>query len=963
MSESALNDPFLNDLDASACYGDGAINPSQIPVPRIDADELDGLGQSIKAAGAGIAESAGDIVSSWGGLSGIYEAPESETLLAAVNPVGTAGDDIEPAATTTGDALIAFAERVRELKPRLSGLRADAVELRTRINADEDWRKDEDLHEEHETLLSDVNAAVAEYQEAERECANAITALYGGPTFLAADALGGREPGADEIPYGFEEVPEGAAMPWGTSQDFDHPWYVDAWDGGADLVTGFAQDLGGLTGVWHDGQWAWSYFEQDGRDNFSGYMDENLEGLSLLTGFYDPTKPEGEQWGVDSVDEWWGNFAPVAYEVGQGIVPTDEWDDRPAYVITQGVINVGSIVGGIVLSATGIGAPVGVPLVLSRLQTGFRAVNVLGSDSSSIPENAGVDSSGMPDPSRIGIGGSSSGPGGTQVSGTDGMIPDQSAFADLDASLGQLHENNNASSNAADPSGTGGDLPERSGTESPNGSHGDGDTSDSSSSDGTDSADAPDSADSADTPGDAEATSAHESAGSAGQENDRASERDTAGDRDEIDTQATPAEVERMLQEVDEYAAQNAGDLDVQAQIYGSLPEGAVNGDRVPEMAGAHNGDGPSAVADGTAHTGTGGSGGGPVDTPSGGSGDLRVDGGSSGPSGSLTSGTGGTGGGTGAGSSGPSGDLTGGGPPRGGSGNDRPPTVGDPVTIPDTDARFPGERDRFGDGVTLEPNKEYVVEGRGTFITDDSGAIVHIETEPGTTAKGNPELVTPRKDATYKIIHPESGAEYVYKTDHAGRTVSVEGDLRRGVSVRNNEQTSIGHEGRDYFRALNNDPDHPFTYDEVNWNGGHFISSNEMGGTGERLNVIPMLESVNKTRGTGIGDNFRRLEMLWDGLFGNERKMRAAFAQIQPEEARALEIQRWMAKIENGPQPPDINIRVTTEYDPAMKPVIDPQTGRTIPPPPARFTVDWSINGVDQVPQTYENLPNGRPR
>jgi hypothetical protein len=217
MSESALNDPFFNDLDASACYGDGAIDPSQIPVPRVDADELEGLGRNIKTAGSGIAQSGGDIVSAWGGLSGIYEAPESETLFAAVDPVGTKGDDIDSAATATGDALITFAERVRELKPRLNGLRADAVELRTRINADEDWRKDEDLHEEHETLLSDVNAAVAEYQEAERECANAITALYGGPTFLAVDELGGRAPGADEIPYGFEEVPEGAAMPWGTS--------------------------------------------------------------------------------------------------------------------------------------------------------------------------------------------------------------------------------------------------------------------------------------------------------------------------------------------------------------------------------------------------------------------------------------------------------------------------------------------------------------------------------------------------------------------------------------------------------------------------------------------------------------------------------------------------------------------------------------------------------------------------
>jgi hypothetical protein len=951
MSESALNDPFFNDLDASACYGDGAIDPSQIPVPRVDADELEGLGRNIKTAGSSIAQSGGDIVSAWGGLSGIYEAPESETLFAAVDPVGTKGDDIDSAATATGDALITFAERVRELKPRLNGLRADAVELRTRINADEDWRKDEDLHEEHETLLSDVNAAVAEYQEAERECANAITALYGGPTFLAVDELGGRAPGADEIPYGFEEVPEGAAMPWGTSQDFDHPWYVDAWDGGADLVTGFAQDLGGLTGVWHDGQWAWSYFEQDGRDNFSAYMGENLEGLSLLTGFYDPSKPEGEQWGVESVDEWWGNFAPVAYQVGQGIVPTDEWDDRAGYVITQGVINVGSIVGGVVLSATGLGAVVGVPLVLSRLQTGFRAINVLGSDSSAVPGNADGDLSGTPDLDRVDIGGSSSSPDGTPATAADGMMPDSSTFDEVNSSLGQLHENNNGSSDAAGSPGTGADAP--------NGSQGGTDTSDSSaSSNGTDSTG---STDSTNAPESADTTSSRdstESTESAEQNHDRASDQDTAGDRDEVDTQATPAEVERLIRGMEEHAAENAGDLDAQAQVYGSLPD-VVNGDRVLETVGAHNGDGPSAASNNTISNSTGGSGGGPIDTPSGGSGDLRVDSGSSGSGDGVTTGHVGTGdtGGTG---SGPGGDLTGGGPPRGGSGDDRPPTVGDPVPIRngDTNPPFPGERERFGERVDLDPNKEYVVDGRGTFITDDNGDIAYVETEPGTTRKGNPELVTPRENATYKITHPVSGAEYTYKTDHLGRTVSVEGDLKPGFSVRGAEQTAIGYEGRDYIEAMNNDPGGSLTYDSVDWNGGHLISGSEMGGPGERLNVIPMLKDLNQLRGTDYTNNYRRLELLWDGLIsGNDTKLKQCFSKVEPDSARDLVIQQWKDKIANGPQPPDINVRITTEHDPAMQPLEGPN-GQMINPPPESVIVDWTLNGEVQPSIRYENLP-----
>jgi hypothetical protein len=742
---------------------------------------------------------------------------------------------------------------------------------------------------------------------------------------------------------------------------------VDAWDGGADLVTGFAQDLGGLTGVWHDGQWAWSYFEQDGRDNFSAYMGENLEGLSLLTGFYDPSKPEGEQWGVESVDEWWGNFAPVAYQVGQGIVPTDEWDDRPSYVITQGVINVGSIVGGVVLSATGLGAVVGVPLVLSRLQTGFRAINVLGSDSSSVPGNADGDLSGTPhtpDTGRLDGSGSSSGADGNAAPDADAMLPDQSTFDDVNSSLGRLHESNNALPETSDSEGSVGDVPQQTGADAPSGSQGDTDASNSSTS--SDSADSAGGTDSADTPGSADTANARESTESAQsveRDRDRASDQDTAGDRDEVDTQATPAEVERMLREVDEYAAESAGDLDAQAQVYGSRPEAAVNGDRVPEMVGAHNGDGPSAASNSTAVNGTGGSGGGSIDTPSGGSGDLRVDSGSSG-SGDLTaghgrsSGTPGTGGGTGGTSSGPGGDLTGGGPTRGGSGNDRPPTVGDPVPIGGGDIRFPGEREKFGDGVTLDPNKEYVVEGRGTFITDDNGAIVHIETEPGTTRKGNPELVTPRENTTYKITHPVSGAEYTYKTDHLGRTVSVEGDLKPGFSVRGAEQTAIGYEGRDYIEAMNNDPGGSLTYDSVDWNGGHLISGSEMGGPGERLNVIPMLKDLNQLRGTDYTNNYRRLELLWDGLIsGNDTKLKQCFSKVEPDSARDLVIQQWKDKIANGPQPPDINVRITTEHDPAMQPLKGPN-GQMINPPPESVIVDWTLNGEVQPSIRYENLP-----
>lgn len=140
-----LNDPFFNDLEASACYGDGAIEPSQILIPQIDADALDEYARDLRRAGKNIGTDGNDIVADWGGLGDAYVAPESETMLSAVDRVATDGDTVETGTGGLAAALIDFANEVRTFKSKLHGLRGDATAMRTRINEDEDWRDDEDL--------------------------------------------------------------------------------------------------------------------------------------------------------------------------------------------------------------------------------------------------------------------------------------------------------------------------------------------------------------------------------------------------------------------------------------------------------------------------------------------------------------------------------------------------------------------------------------------------------------------------------------------------------------------------------------------------------------------------------------------------------------------------------------------------------------------------------------------------
>jgi hypothetical protein len=295
-----------------------------------------------------------------------------------VDQVATDGDSVETGTDGLATALINFAAEVRAFKSRFHSLRGGATAMRNKINDDEDWQDDEELVEEHNALLDEVNTLNGEWLEAQLECANTISALFDGPNFTTYDGMEGDGYSGNEIPFGFSEIPEGMEMPWGNPQSVSKHWSVDAWDGVADIGIGFAQDVGGVTGLWHDGKWGVPIFGEQGRSNFTNYMEENLEGLSLLTGFYDPTKPEGQQWGVEDFGEWVDNFVPAIREVGQGIVPTDEWDDRKGYVLSQATVNIGLIVGGIALSLTGVGAPAGVPMLLAGLRTGLRGANNVG---------------------------------------------------------------------------------------------------------------------------------------------------------------------------------------------------------------------------------------------------------------------------------------------------------------------------------------------------------------------------------------------------------------------------------------------------------------------------------------------------------------------------------------------------------------------------------------------------------
>ncbi|GAB3463634.1 hypothetical protein GCM10027570_50910 [Streptomonospora sediminis] len=321
--------------------GEGVIDPGEIPIPSVKPEDLRTAAGDIKGDGTDVSQAGQDIKSAWGGLNEVYAAPEAETLFSAIDPVAEKGDDFSGAVSTVGDALAAFADEAERIKGRLQGLKADAEEFVREIEDDDDWREDEDKVERHNTLNNDVLAAMNEYMAAERDCANKITAIFGGTTFVATAPGEEGSVGAGEQAHGYTEALKDVETPWATPQEHDAPWYEDVWDGVKDFGVGIAEDLGAMVGLYGEDGWGVGSWGEWG-NNLKNNWGDTLNGLGSLVGLY------GENgWGVGSFGEWWGNFSSGWTEFAHAVVPWREWGDRPGYVITQSVLNIGSMfVGG-----------------------------------------------------------------------------------------------------------------------------------------------------------------------------------------------------------------------------------------------------------------------------------------------------------------------------------------------------------------------------------------------------------------------------------------------------------------------------------------------------------------------------------------------------------------------------------------------------------------------------------------
>ncbi len=798
---------------------------------------------------------------SWGKLQSpeVYAIDGAEVVFSAYRPIKTASEDLAGDFGTLDRAANTYADEVVALKAWLAAAKADAAAFNRKTAGDDDWNKDQDLYDEQLAITGELNSIAADLSTAERNFANALTAIYGGDKYVETSEEG---PGAGEVEYGFSRDSLNTAsmegnVPWAHPREYDKPWYQDVGDAIGSFakgvwsgVTGTITGLGNMVGL--GGPEA---FAQTWKGLGKLAMDVAIvavPGVSMAlvaTGNGQKVK--------DAADE--------LLAVGKAAIHWDEWKSDPAYAAGASTFDLASI-----LLTAGAGATAKVGSVASKVSdvaaTGSKVGKVmdfsglgkaadvtikvtdfaekLKIDTSRIAAQAGREAfeAGKTALGRVGSSGPHMDDAAAAAAKPAGRVPVQ-GMEDAAAGSGTRtfpDQQASASGGSARPAPYVPDSPDRApggtnlandgggtGTRTPVGTSG---------------------------PGNAEPSAARGPAPLA--------DRDDAGQSRSAQAEPAPAP---------------KADPDGGA-AHGAAPETAAltnpgTGRDADDTGASSKGDNPKTLPDdGTSAPGQTAPGHSDVETPERSSvpdddGGRPTAGDPDGPDSTDASGPmhgngpDGTasGDGTGDGGSSPADDA--GVPSSGGGAPDGPdvpsaqervadaiPEVKQRIEIDDFDkARTPWVKE----GDVLDPNTRYDVAGRGTFYTDENGRVAVVTTN--SLADGiHPDLNRPLPNVVYQV-----NDVVMYRTDSNANTVyAFIDDYRERDGVRSESiQTSVGRAGFEEMYPGKSATDIPARY---HYDGGHLIGT-QSGGVRERINLQAMLRQVNQSMG---GKNsFYRLE------------------------------------------------------------------------------------------------------
>ncbi|MEE1762568.1 hypothetical protein PUR53_26600, partial [Streptomyces sp. SP18BB07] len=295
--------------------------PEEVPEFTGNLEQLDLGIAGVRSAGTSLKDSGSAIHTRFGGLSAYYKAPEAEALFATTAPVAAKGDEFATELETVASALDTYAAAVGPLKQKFDQLRRDAIAFRAKIEGDDEWRADGDLVEENNNRRSDINAAYAAFQAAERDCYNKIVALVGGEALVVNDGSN------KENMYGYrgEDLNNAGGLPWGDPVEESNPWYYiheHAWD----FTVGFVVD-----GVWGTIKGLGTLVGFNGWDA----AGQAWVGLGkLATGILITAVPVvgAAYWLApdDKLPSWLRDSRTAVVETGKALIAYDEWGKNPS---------------------------------------------------------------------------------------------------------------------------------------------------------------------------------------------------------------------------------------------------------------------------------------------------------------------------------------------------------------------------------------------------------------------------------------------------------------------------------------------------------------------------------------------------------------------------------------------------------------------------------------------------------
>jgi hypothetical protein len=316
------------------------INPSGIPQFTGDFEQLDKDVSGLRSDAIGIRNDGMDVHSRFQMLGAYYTAPEADDLFATTQPVMDKADTFATDLETVADALDTFSIEARPLAKRLEQLKTHALAFVSSVEGDEDWTEDEDKVHRNKELVDDVTATQLAFQEAERRAASKISAIVGGPTFVADHGSGFYA--RNTVTYGYDrDLLEGAKeLPWGSVDDQSYEAWSLGWfgHGTKSLV---------WDGIYHDGIEAgvsglWTLAGGNGGDAAGdawGGLKDVVTGIGLYTMTpYDAAMDWAFGADKESADEIRAKKA--AKEFGKSLVAWDQWQENPARAAGTTIFNV-----------------------------------------------------------------------------------------------------------------------------------------------------------------------------------------------------------------------------------------------------------------------------------------------------------------------------------------------------------------------------------------------------------------------------------------------------------------------------------------------------------------------------------------------------------------------------------------------------------------------------------------------